>query len=109
MGMFDYINYEGHQYQTKDTPNQAMDYYEIRGDELWVETYDAEWIDSADSLFGGYIEKRNETWVFCSDFDGAITFYREDTKNGGYKNNAWIQYKALFMNGKIIKFTQIVT
>ena len=35
MGMFDYVNFEGKQYQTKDTPQQSMDTYEIRGDELW--------------------------------------------------------------------------
>ncbi len=35
MGMFDYLNYEGKQYQTKDTPQQTLEDYEIRGNELW--------------------------------------------------------------------------
>jgi hypothetical protein len=46
-------------------------------------------------------------WKFCKDFDGLIRFYREDKENGGYKNSAWIEYKALFMDGKIIKFEQV--
>ena len=29
MGMFDWIEWEGHKYQTKDTPNQLCDEYRI--------------------------------------------------------------------------------
>ena len=38
--MFDYITYQGHKYQTKDTYQQALDNYEIREDgTLWRECY----------------------------------------------------------------------
>jgi hypothetical protein len=35
------------------------------------------------------------------DFDGQIRFYR-----AGANRDTWIEYKALFMDGKIIKFTE---
>jgi hypothetical protein len=114
MGMFDYLYYEGKEYQSKDTPRQALDKYKIEVDQdsghkyLWVEEYDSEWIEDKDRLLGGYIHQFNERWVCCHDFDGVIQFYHEDVENGGYKNNAWIEYKALFMDGKVIKFERII-
>jgi hypothetical protein len=36
-----------------------------------------------------------------------IRFYREDKDSGGYKNDAWVEYRALFMDGKIIKLTEV--
>lgn len=103
MGMFDYITFEGKEYQTKDTPEQFMANYEIRGDELWYKNVEYEWDKDQDALFGGYLKEISHEWVFCKNFDGKIIFYREDEENGGYKNNAWIEYQALFMDGKIIK------
>jgi hypothetical protein len=59
MGMFDYIKYRGEEYQTKDTPRQLMDNYEIRDDgTLWYENYDGDWMADDDTLFGGYLEKK---------------------------------------------------
>jgi hypothetical protein len=104
--MFDYINYQGHEYQTKDTPDQFMSLYEIRGDELWLKKVESEWVND-DSIFGGYLQEVSHKWVFCDYFDGEIRFYREDDDNGGYKNDAWIEYRALFMDGKIIKLTEV--
>jgi len=104
MGMFDSIHFEGKEYQTKDTPEQALDTYEIRGDELWWRKTEHDWVEDEDAMFGGYLQETSHEWIFCENFDGLIRFYREDEDNGGYKNNAWIEYKALFMNGKIIKF-----
>jgi hypothetical protein len=42
MGMFDWVEWEGEQYQSKDTPNQACDEYAIDqlGQRLMVEEYD---------------------------------------------------------------------
>jgi hypothetical protein len=105
MGMFDNLYFEGHEYQTKDTPAQLLDNYKIENGGLWYEKYDAEWDDDA-GIFGGGLRKFNEHWVFCDDFDGLVRFYREDNDNGGYKNDAWIEYKALFMDGKLIKLTK---
>jgi len=103
MGMFDYIRYNGEEYQTKDTPAQMMDLYEIRSDgTLWYENYDSKWIEDDDKFFGGYLDKKNPRWEPMMFFDGLIRFYRaaEDRK-------AWIEYRALFMDGKIIKFTEV--
>ena len=106
MGMFDSIHFEGKEYQTKDTPEQALDTYEIRGDELWWRKTEHDWVEDEDAMFGGYLQETSHEWIFCENFDGLIRFYREDEDNGGYEKNAWIEYKALFMNGKIIKFEQ---
>lgn len=107
MGLFDYIRYEKHDYQTKDTPAQFMELYEIRGDELWYKEVEREYVEDEDHILGGYLTELSHEWKFCKDFDGLIRFYREDTENGGYKNDAWIEYRALFMDGKMIKFERI--
>jgi hypothetical protein len=102
MGMFDNIEYRGRQYQTKDTPLQTLDNYKIEQDQdsghwrLWHEEYDSEWIEG-EGLFGGTIVQSNERWVCCDDFDGEIRFYYyrsiEDQE----------EYKALFMDGQMLK------
>lgn len=112
MGMFDYLYYQGLQYQTKDTPRQAIDNYKIEVDldsglaRLWEEQYDGEFVEDSSSFLGGYIKRSNERWVCCNEFDGLVRFYREDEARGGYKNEAWIEYHALFMDGKMVKLTQ---
>ena len=106
MGMFDYINYKGEEYQTKDTPNQMIDNYKIETDQesgqeqLWVEEYECEYVKDEEHLLGGYFKQFNQRWVRCDNYDGLIRFYRP-----GDDKNTWIEYKALFMDGKIIKFT----
>jgi hypothetical protein len=108
MGMFDYLNYEGHQYQTKDTPRQACDNYKIEDGVLWYEEYDSEWVNDEEGKkwLGGYLHQFNYRWIRCDDFDGLIRFYRADEENGDIKNDAWVEYKALFMDGKMIKITK---
>lgn len=107
MGMFDYLTYEGHEYQTKDTPDQGMEFYEIRGNELWYKKVEREWVSKSYSWLGGHFQEISHEWVFLKDFDGKIRFYREDKENGGWQKSAWIEYEALFMDGKMIKFTEI--
>lgn len=107
MGMFDYINYEDHEYQTKDTPDQFMSTYEIRGSELWYKKVESEWFEEDDSLFGGYLKEISHEWIFLNNFDGSIVISREDEENGGYKNDAWVTYKMLFMDGKLIKLVKV--
>ena len=51
MGMFDSIHFEGKEYQTKDTPEQALDTYEIRGDELWWRKTEHDWVEDEDGNF----------------------------------------------------------
>lgn len=108
MGMFDYLYYEGKEYQTKNTPNQFLDKYKIEPDQesghsyLWVEEYDAEWTEDKEALLGGYLRHFNERWVRCDKFDGLICFYRSLDK----KHSEWEDFEALFMNGRLIKFTK---
>jgi hypothetical protein len=105
MGMFDQLYYQGQEYQTKDTPAQLLDNYKIEDNQLWYEEYDAEWVET-EGFFGGGVRKFNERWIPCNGFDGLVRFYREDQDRGGYKEDAWIEYRALFMNGHMIKLTQ---
>jgi hypothetical protein len=103
MGMFDNLEYRGRQYQTKDTPLQTLDNYKIEQDQdsghwyLWHEEYDSEWVDSDDGFLGGTIVQSNERWVRCDDFDGEIRFYYYRTDEDQE------EYKALFMDGRMLK------
>jgi hypothetical protein len=104
MGMFDYVQYQGKQYQSKDTPKQLMDNYKIEVDQesgqeyLWVEEYDSEYVEEEGYFFRGYLRKFNERWVFLEDFDGLVKIYRQSDDK-----TKWITYKFLFMNGRMIK------
>jgi hypothetical protein len=114
MGMFDYIHYQGEEYQTKNTPCQMLDKYKIDYDQdsghlfLWHEDYDSEWVEE-EGPFGGHLRQFNERWVCCHDFDGLIRFYRAalENKHESWKKDAWIEYKALFMNGQLLKIEKI--
>ena len=60
MGMFDHIEFQGQQYQTKDTPLQLCEYYRIDDlGRLWEQQYDAEWI-SGEGFLGGHIHQTNQ-------------------------------------------------
>ena len=111
MGMFDELKckyllpdpiHNTLDYQTKDTPAQFLDEYEIREDgTLWHEEYDLE--DRSDPnakgvmKLAGFMTKVNRQWHFLSDFTDCIRFYTHD------ENKRWIQYAALFDHGKLIK------
>jgi hypothetical protein len=106
MGMFDHIEYRGRQYQTKDTPEQALDNYKIEQDQdsghwyLWYEEYDSEWVES-EGLFGGCIKQSNQRWIQCNDFDGEIRFYYYKSEEDQE------EYRALFMDGRMLKIRVI--
>jgi len=74
MGMFDYIKYGDKKYQTKDTPAQMLEEYEIRADELWYKDTKYEWTEEEDSLFDGYLKEVSNEWKFLSDLDRVIKF-----------------------------------
>lgn len=99
MGMFDYITYQGKEYQTKSL-DRTMTNYELRGNELWMETFDAEWIDDG-GMFGGYIKKENFKWIFCQHISEKIVFYRlkDDRKT-------WEEYIAFVINGKVVELME---
>ena len=100
MGMFDYITYKNNTYQTKDTPQQFLAQYEIRGDELWYNDTKYDWVEKDDALFGGHLVPIFQEWKFCDDFDGLMNFYGSATKDG---KEYWENYRVLFMDGRIIK------
>lgn len=103
MGMFDNIEYQGRQYQTKDTPLQTLDNYKIEQDQdsghwyLWHEEYDSEWLQEVGQLFGGTLQQSNHRWIRCDQFDGAIRFYWYRSEQDQE------EYQALFMDGKMLK------
>jgi hypothetical protein len=106
MGMFDHIEYQGRQYQTKDTPAQMLDNYKIEQDPeskdwyLWRQEYDAEWVEE-EGLFGGSIKQSNHRWVLFKEFDGVIRFYYYRTDEDQE------EYRALFMDGQMLKIKLI--
>jgi hypothetical protein len=106
MGMFDHVHYRGREYQSKDTPEQSLDNYKIEQDQdsghwyLWHEEYDAEWIED-EGLFGGCIKQSNQRWVCCHDFDGEIRFYHYRSEEDQE------EYRALFMDGRMLKIRLI--
>ena len=104
MGMFDWVEWEGKRYQSKDTPNQLCDEYRIDDlGRLWVEEYDAEWVrDETNTLFGMRMDTSNHRWRECVEFTGTMRFYREDTERGGQADNAWNEWQAEFKCGLMI-------
>ena len=108
MGMFDYVYYKGKEYQSKDTPAQLCDKYKIEEEQvsgqlyLWHEAYKAEWIKNDKTFFGYELKTSDHRWEHCDDFDGVIFFYRQDEEH-----DAWIEFKALFMDGVAIKLEKI--
>lgn len=95
MGMFDYIRYKGIEYQTKDTPHQHLEHYEIRDDgTLWVECYKETWRD--DNLMGVTADRHDYYWQMMEDFSDTVYFYRLHSNN-----KAWEEYKSIFIEGKL--------
>jgi hypothetical protein len=107
MGMFDYFHYNGEEFQTKDLDN-ALYNYELREDgTLWREHFTIVLHSEPGTTLGSWAEYKDHHWVFEKSFDGSVQFYREDKGNGGYKANKWIEYKALFMDGKLLKLEKL--
>ena len=116
MGMFDEIRclyplpLEGanaRTYQTKDTPAQFTDLYEIREDgTLWHEAYDIE--DQSDpnatgiERIFGMCARVNERWEPV-DFTGEIRFYDFQQDDLGPSGpSGWIEWSAYFTHGKLV-------
>lgn len=89
-------------YQTKDTPAQWCDSYEIREDgTLWHREYDTE--DRSDPnaeglmRLAGCATRVNERWTQVPDFVGEVRFYTCNGNNG----IEWIEWSAYFVDGKV--------
>lgn len=109
MGMFDNlmckyplptdIDLKNEMFQTKDTPAQFLDTYEIREDgTLWHENHDIE--DHSDPnakgiiKFIGNMTRVNYRWEPVKNFLGEIRFYTDYNKN-------WIEFSSYFVDGQL--------
>ena len=121
MGMFDEIRClyplpldgaNARTYQTKDTPAQFTDLYEIREDgTLWHENYDLE--DQSDPTktgierIFGMCARVNERWEPV-DFTGEIRFYDFQQDDLGPSGpSGWIEWSAYFTKGKLVALNLI--
>lgn len=106
MGMFDNIKCKyplpvdganDLNYQTKCTPAQQLDNYEIREDgTLWHETYDNRFENTTEAPLGFYIHRDNERWELI-DITGEVRFYTLLPP----KHSGWIEWSAYFVAGKL--------
>ena len=112
MGMFDELRcyyplpisgFEDRTFQTKDTPAQYLDQYEIREDgTLWHEAYDIE--DHSNPYLGGLdgiagcMNRVNKRWV-QEKITGEICFYGFPT--GDHHDGGWVEFSAYFIDGKL--------
>jgi hypothetical protein len=88
-------------FQTKNTPSQFLDNYEIREDgTLLHETYDIENRSNPNAKgitkFIGCMTRVNKRWEKVSDFIGEIRFYT--TLDG---DKTLIEFSAYFVDGKM--------
>lgn len=116
MGMFDYMRCKHHlppgtpdlQWQTKDTPAQWMETYEIREDgSLWHHDHDIE--DQSDPnaegllALAGCMTSVNFRWEPCL-LTGEVRFY--DSTDFGNKD-AWWEFSAYFVKGQLKELHQV--
>lgn len=106
MGMFDDIRckyplpVEGANnldYQTKDTPDQSLDRYEIREDgTLWHEKYDTKIESPPDAPLGFYWHRENKRWEPVK-MKGGLRFYTTLPPD----HSGWIEWQAEFEDGQL--------
>lgn len=104
MGMFDTVacRYplprkvaDADDFQTKDTPAQFLDHYEIREDgTLWHEAYDLQ-RTGGPSILDCHLERLNRRWEPV-DFDGELAIYAFGEEPGD-----WIEFLFTFQNGRV--------
>lgn len=108
--------FQNRSFQTKDTPRQFLDRYEIREDgTLWHEDYDVEdhsehgnWKREhpgqeppKELSFSGCMARVNKRWEQVGDFTGEVTFYGFDQEEIYNHTAGWVEFSAYFLNGKI--------
>jgi hypothetical protein len=118
-------------FQTKDTPNQAMSTYRIDGHgQLWFKQVEGRWEKgeevAEDASFSEKIAAMGHfvveaEWYEKEPYTGAINFY-ESYNHAEYKSpeldydsddwrrfeSGWIEYCALFKNGKLVEDITLV-
>lgn len=118
MGMYDWVRCdyplpveteETGDFQTKDTPAQMLDLYEIREDgSFWHQAYGIE--DQSDpnakglaSIYGA-MARVNERWEPMDKFTGEVAFYRFYDESEG---TGWVEFSACFKNGQLSELNTI--
>lgn len=105
------VNFNELTYQTKDFYD-GLEQYEIREDgTLWVKNIEREWIQGNPNgkTFSeriGYVKNIKETWE-QRNYTGEMVFYEgiqySEQANDDWNNDYWIEFKAIFVEGKILK------
>ena len=118
-------------FQTKDTPNQAMSHYKIDGAGLlWVKKVEGRWEEGKEvaddapfsekmAAMGRFVSEHE--WWEEEHYTGAINFYESynhpeyksldvDFDNDDFRRfvAGWVEYCALFKNGKLIEDISLV-
>lgn len=127
MGLYDYVRCEmpleqcpewATEFQSKDTPAQYLDRYEIRADgTLWHELYDTE--DRSEPNAAGLMAFRgsqtpvNKRWEHEDEFDGVIDFYTSNSCGccgglvqidpGTGDKFVCVEYRCVFVDGRVVK------
>ena len=107
-------------FQTKDTPEQFMDQYEIRADgSLWHQDYEladeselAKWKNANHGQtppagldgFIGCLTQVNKRWTHLDRYDGTINFYT----TLGQHHTGWLQFKATYVDGQLATEIELV-
>ncbi|KKN11261.1 hypothetical protein LCGC14_1028180 [marine sediment metagenome] len=107
MGMFDTLEIkytlpwpevqDSTEWQSKDTPTQNLDNYELREDgTLWHEAYDERWVATDDPLFGGHYEKTNKRWEQDKDaLDGETIDCHHSVDGTWYTVRFWFRHDVV--------------
>lgn len=83
------------EFQTKDTPEQFLDNYELRADgTLWHQAYDLADRSTPEASWVGSVTKTNPRWERTL-LSGVLTFHGEDPDHG------WLEFQALFVDGTL--------
>lgn len=112
MGMFDHLTCKyplpvsganDLDYQTKDTPSQVLDNYEIREDgALWFRDYTVRVEDDPKSPVGITVHRENEVWKPVI-LTGEIRFYTTLQSD----HTGWIEWSGYFERGILVRLNLI--
>ena len=74
-------------FQSKDTPAQFLDLYEIREDgTLWHQVYDCRYEETDEAPLGFYLHRENKRWEQLF-FEGELEIHA----GGGYRFRFWFR------------------
>ena len=101
MSMFDRIEYEGKEYQTKDLDCTMTTYIINDEGRLMVENFHLEELprdqwDEFDKKIG-FGNKRISDGMQDTNYHGMLNFYTSDQER-----NVWIEYSAKFTDGQLV-------